>query len=195
MADRVVPPSEILTANGVTLRRWRSKDAGRLATAVRESQTHLRPWMPWAKPGYDRADAAEFLARATREWDAGEAFQYAVLRGQKEIIGSAGLMARRGPGVLEIGYWVHVRHTGAGVATRAAAALTTAGLAVPGIDRIEILHDAANTASAGVPRRLGFRNLGKTDTPSEGGADVLWRLDAVDFPSSPVPDALGHRRY
>lgn len=52
-------------------------------------------------------------------------------------------MARIGPGGLETGYWVHQAHTRRGLATAAAAALTDAALALPGIDRVEILRRAA----------------------------------------------------
>ena len=94
------------------------------------------------------------------------------------VIGSTGLHRRRGPGVLEIGYWVHVDHTGKGYATEMAEALTTAAFSVDDIERVEIHHDKANVASAGVPRRLGYtfadEALDPITSPGEIGIDCRW---------------------
>ena len=60
-------------------------------------------------------------------------------------------MSRIGPGGLEIGYWVHRACTRRGLATAASAALVEAAFGLPGVDRIEIVHDELNVASAGVP--------------------------------------------
>jgi RimJ/RimL family protein N-acetyltransferase len=68
----------------------------------------------------------------------------------------AGLYRRVGPRALEIGYWVRTDLEGRGIATEAAALLTHAGLGLPGIDRMEIRCDPDHTASAAVPRKLGY---------------------------------------
>ena len=90
-------------------------------------------------------------------------------------------MARIGPGGLEIGYWVAREHTGRGIATAAAAALTEAGLGLPGIERIEIVHDLSNAASGQVPRKLGYARVGTgvgrfPRAPGECGTSAIWRL-------------------
>jgi hypothetical protein len=57
--------------------------------------------------------------------------------------------------------------------TAAAAALTDAALALPGIDLVEIRHDAANMA-AGAFRRLGYARIG--ERPARGPvACRAWR--------------------
>jgi RimJ/RimL family protein N-acetyltransferase len=59
--------------------------------------------------------------------------------------------------------------------------LIDAAFSVPGIDRVEIHHDKANQASAGVPRKLGFRWLGEEsdepEAPAEVGIECRWRMD------------------
>ncbi|MGW6925641.1 GNAT family N-acetyltransferase [Streptomyces sp. NPDC054950] len=98
------------------------------------------------------------------------------------VVGSCGLHRRIGPGGLDIGYWLHHAWTGKGLATMAAAALVQAGRDLPGIDRIEIHHDAANSASGAVARRLGFTEVervrvpGGPEAPGETGVQVRWRL-------------------
>jgi ribosomal-protein-serine acetyltransferase len=174
-------PPERLTAGPVALRRWRSADAGLCLRLVTESLDHLSPWMPWAKPGYDPAATQAYLQRCEDEWAAATAFQYLILQAD-EPAGSAGLMARIDPGGLEIGYWVHSAHTGRGIATAAAAALTGAALALPGIDHVEIHHDRLNLASERVPAKLGYNHVDtRPETrfdraPADSGISKVWRI-------------------
>jgi ribosomal-protein-serine acetyltransferase len=151
--DAAGSPAEELTGDGVALRRWRSADAGLAYRLVSESEAYLRPWLPWAA-GYTPEAACAFTRACEQGWASGADFSYLICRDGTPA-GSAALMARRGPGVLEIGYWVHPGHAGQGVATAAAAALTRAAFGLPGIGRAEILHDLNNAASGQVPRKLG----------------------------------------
>jgi ribosomal-protein-serine acetyltransferase len=171
---------ERIEGEGLLLRRWEVDDAEVLANAVTESAEHLRPWMPWmaAEPLSLRARRG-LLSRWQREWEAGgDSVLGAFVDGA--VAGSFGLHRRRGPETLEIGYWIHVAYLRRGLATRAAGLLSEAALAVPGITRVEIHHDKANIASAGVPRKLRYRFVGETadmpDAPGEIGIDCAWRL-------------------
>src|SRR5512142_1429539 len=105
-------PRETLTHGPVTLHSWRAGagPAAELAQAITQSAELLRPWMPWARGEYGLADAEEFLASCEQGWDAGTEFNYAIRSSGGALAGSAGLMARIGPGGLEIGYWVHAGH-------------------------------------------------------------------------------------
>ena len=139
---------------------------------------HLRPWMPWAAD-FSRASQTEFLTGCERDWAAGAAYNYAILV-DDEVAGSAGLMARIGPGGLEIGYWVHQAYTRRGLATAASAALTDQAFALPGIDRVQIVHDELNAASGGVPRKLGYTETGRRPLdhkpPGGTGVGVVWEV-------------------
>ena len=174
-------PSENLGSGAIRLRRWRATDTDLCLRLVTESLEHLRPWMPWATGDYDRAAAAGYLQRCEDGWESGTAFQYLILA-DGEPAGSIGLMARIDPGGLEIGYWVHPGYTGRGVATDAAAAVTGAALALPGIDHVEIHHDELNLASERVPAKLGYTHV---DTrrqtrfdraPGDSGVSKVWRI-------------------
>ncbi len=151
------PPAE-LTSGAVTLRRWRPGDAGLAYRLVTESEAHLRPWMPWAA-AYTPETARDYVVSCERDWMAGTAFNYLIVDSGTPA-GSAGLMARNGPGGLEIGYWVHPGHAGRGLATAAAGALTGAAFGLPGVDRVEIIHDLNNAASGRVPSKLGYARIG-----------------------------------
>ncbi len=171
-------PPEIIDAGPAVLRRWRAADLEAACEAVLASLEHLRPWMPWAAD-FSRASQAEFLAGSERDWESGVAYDYALLV-DGAIAGSAGLMACIGPGGLEIGYWVHQAYTRRGLATAASAALTEQAFALPGIDRVQIVHDKMNVASGGVPRKLGFREIGprllQERPPGGTGMGVAWEV-------------------
>lgn len=169
---------ELVETPRLTLRRWTVADAELLSEAITASIEHLRPWMWWAnsEPA-SLAARIETLAAFTRDWQIGGDVMYGVFLGDT-VAGGAGLHRRRGPRTLEIGYWLHVDHTGRGYATELAAALTATGLHQPGIDRIEIHHDQANLASRRVPERLGFHFVGDQPdgirSPAEVGVDCTW---------------------
>jgi ribosomal-protein-serine acetyltransferase len=172
-------PAEELTSDRVMLRRWRPGDAGLAYRLVSESEVYLRPWMPWAA-GYTPQTAAAYTRSCEDEWAAGVTFNYLICHDGAPA-GSAGLMTRRGPGGLEIGYWVHPAHAGQGVATAAADALTRAALGLPGIGWAEIVHDLNNAASAQVPRKLGYARIGTEPgrferAPGECGTSAVWRI-------------------
>ncbi|WP_449062273.1 GNAT family N-acetyltransferase [Planomonospora algeriensis] len=178
--EQVSPPEKIV-AGSVVLHRVREADAEGVAAAVSESIAHLRPWMPWAHDGHSVEDALGWIRRMEEGWAGGTEFGYVLrLADDGAVIGSISLMARVGPGALEIGYWLHGGHTGRGHMTAAAGALTAEGLAMPGIERIVIKHDAANHASGAVPRRLGYREVERVSrepvAPAETGVDVLWEI-------------------
>ncbi|CAL9653016.1 GNAT family N-acetyltransferase [Streptomyces sp. enrichment culture] len=176
-------PADILRCERVELRRWRTSDLGALERTIRESLDHLVPWMPWASDPPDRGQLAEFLARNQEQWRTGEAYAYAITTGGA-MIGSCGLYRRIGAGGLDIGYWLHPRWTGRGLATAAAEALVGQGLRLADVDHVEIHHDAANTASGAVARRLGFAEVGRAPLPAgpaapgETGIDVVCRMTA-----------------
>jgi len=169
---------ETIEAGQIRLQRWTVDRRDDLFQAIRESLPELTPFMPWATAGYDLDAAMGYLERSRREWDNGENFNYAILTPECDVAGSCGLLTRQGPGVLEIGYWVHSAHAGKGYATAAALALTEAGLVQPGIHRVEIHHDVDNPASGRVAAKAGFHELGTIDAekkaPSDSGAHLVW---------------------
>ena len=173
-------PAETLIHGPVRLRRWGAADADTVYRLVMESLEHLRPWMPWAAD-YSYDDAVAFTGQCQQDWESATAYQYAITIGRL-VVGSCGLTRRIGPGGLEIGYWLHPAHTRRGLATAAAAALVRQAFALTDIDRVEIVHDAANTASGDVPTRLGFTEIERRDRSGEpllsgeAGIEVVWRL-------------------
>ncbi len=176
-------PERIELDDGAYLRFFVVDDAEAVARAVSESLEHLRPWMPWAdEQSTDPAFQRDRLRKlpAARRARRGVAVRL-VPRDGSGVLGSFGLMTRRGPGTIEIGYWVHVDAGGRGLPTRAGAALTDVALGLDGIRRVLICCDEENVRSAAIPRRLGYRLL-RTETrapeaPGERGRLMLWARD------------------
>lgn len=176
-----VLPERIEDAQGLLLRRWLPEDAEALGRAVAESIDHLRPWMGWI--AQEPTSVEERRARL-REWEGDWSSGGDVALGiflADRVIGSCGLHRRIAPDGLEIGYWIHPSFTRRGFATGAVWLLTDAALAQPDISHVEIHHDKANLASAGVPRKLGFKFIGeerdKAGAPADLGIEWRWRMD------------------
>ena len=196
-------PPEQVVAGPLVLRRVQAGDAGAIAAAVGSSLEHLRPWMPWATP--DAADLRSQLVRvaeADELWESGTGFIYVMIARDTgppapdtlslvkdpdgEFVGTIGLHRRLADDAVEIGYWTVAAKTRRGYATAAARAMTEVALALPGARRVEIHCDAANTASAGVPRKLGYRldrvERHDKEAPGERGHRMIWVWDPADGP-------------
>jgi RimJ/RimL family protein N-acetyltransferase len=175
-------PPEQLEAGDFVLTRAVPGDGPALVAAVNASLPHLRPWMPWAQDPATPESIGSFLETAVLQWDGFQEFQFTIRETPSgPIIGCCGLHTRIGVGALEIGYWVHLDHTGRGVATAAAGALADAALRLVSLSRVEIRCDAANQRSAAIPPKLGFR-LDRTEsrpptTPGETHAHLVWVRD------------------
>lgn len=105
---------------------------------------------------------------------------------EAEVLGGAGLYRRVGPGGIEIGYWVRSDLAGRGIATEATIALTDAGFALEGIDRIEIHCDPRNGASVAIPRKLGYVHIETRPMLDPPGGDpvastMVWVLTAEEY--------------
>ncbi|MEM9465055.1 MAG: GNAT family N-acetyltransferase [Actinomycetota bacterium] len=172
-------PPEVIEGPTLVLRRVAAPYARALADAVAESLSELRLFMDWAQGDPTSAeDYADFLVASDHEWDDDRAYGFHVFdRSTDALIGGCGLMRRRGPGAIEIGYWIHSDHTGRGLATEAAAMLVEAAWALPDVCRIVIRHDSANVASGRVAEKLGFHEVDRVaveiTAEGESGIDVI----------------------
>jgi RimJ/RimL family protein N-acetyltransferase len=193
MARPEVPPERI-ELDPFLLRRLTPDDAPVVSAAARASLEHLRPWMPWATPEAVTVEAQrERLMGPAGAWSPGSGYEYGAFRAGDGLVGMIGLLRRIGPGALEIGYWVHVEHTGQGIATACAGAVTTAAFSLRAVERTEIHCDAANAASARVPAKLGYLLTytieHEPEAPGEVGRRQVWVVHQREWD----PDAARRR--
>jgi RimJ/RimL family protein N-acetyltransferase len=177
------PQSPFELSDGSRLRFFTPDDADAVARAVGESLDHLKPWMPWADeqsadPAFQRQRLKKLPGLAHRQ----EEWQYGLFPAdESRVLGSFGLMTRRGPGTIEIGYWMHVDAIGHGHATRATRRLAEHAQTLNGVRQVVICCDEANAASAAIPRKLGFSLVRvesrAPEAPGEHGRLMIWTLD------------------
>jgi RimJ/RimL family protein N-acetyltransferase len=137
------------------------------------------------------------LAQWQRDWEQGGDAVFGIFV-EGEVAGSCGLHSPRGPDTLEIGYWIGVPFLRRGLATRVAAMLTEAAFSIPDLARVEIHHDKANSVSAKVPKRLGYRLVEERpdlpEAPAEVGIDCIWRLERAEWESREMARELPQPR-
>ncbi len=182
VVDRL--PSEIVTPR-LVIRLWRPDDAAALGAAIKASLAHLRPWLAWMRfEPLSHEDRVELINAGRADWRSGGDANYGAFR-DHAVVGGCGLHRRQGPRTMDLGYWVHVDHTGQGYAVEMARGLTAAAFEVPGIDRVEIHHDKANVRSRAVPRALGFtpgrEQPDGIHSPREVGIDCSWSISRTDW--------------
>lgn len=173
-----VSPPHRFEAEGLLARRWTPDDLQTSLDAINASFEPLHDWMPWLPEPRTLEEQREWMEQQYDRWPAGFSYNYGVFDADGTLLASIGAHDRVGPGGLEIGYWCHIDHTGKGVITRAARALTNILLGLPGVERVEIHCDQANERSAAVPRRLGYRLDRIEDDPSNAprdtGRSMVW---------------------
>ncbi len=195
MSERHDPPYEI-QGLGLVLRCWQPVDAPLLKDAVDSSLEHLRPWMPWARSEPTSLDTkVELLRRFRGSYDLGRDFVMGVFdESQQRVLGGAGLHPRGGPRTFEIGYWVRADALRQGIATRLTTLLARTAFDWCGVERLDVMVEPANEASAAVPRRLGFHEDGLLrsrldDHDGEPLRDALaFSMLREDFDASPAAD-------
>jgi RimJ/RimL family protein N-acetyltransferase len=185
----MVLPARIEGPDGLLLRRWEADDAEALGQAITGSLQHLRPWMSWtAHEPVPLKWRCNLIEQWERDWRNGGDVVLGVFLADR-VVGGCGLHRRIGCGLhrrigsdgLELGYWIHSSFLRRGLATQVARLLTDAALGLPGINYVEIHHDKANVASAGVPRKLGFQFVEEApdepEAPADLGIEWRWRMD------------------
>jgi RimJ/RimL family protein N-acetyltransferase len=166
--------------DGLVLRRLRVDDVDRMLAAQVASRPELRQWMPWAVEPPTSESVLEFVQGE------GARSGFGLFDPDGEFVGGFGLPDRRGPGILEIGYWVRTDRTGRGYATAAARVLTQVAFSCfPDVDRLEIRTDLANRLSAAIPPKLGYRLDVEVDSEvraeAETGRQQVWAITRAEW--------------
>jgi len=126
----------------------------------------------------DPAETRCWFADHPREWQAGEAFRFAVTLdgGMIGLVDIDGIDWEERDGSL--GYWLEPPAWGRGYASEAAGAVVRFAFAELGLARLRSGHAADNAASGRILHKLGFAPL-----------------DTVDRVSRPRGETIAQRRY
>jgi len=147
--------------NGVEMRLVRESDVDAVLDVVTSNYDHLRTFMEWAKPDYSRADAAEWVSKATNRESDDKPLNFCIFRYDR-MIGTVGFATfDRDAKVTEIGYWIAADEQGKGIISRATEALLDIAFGKIGMNRVQIRCADQNLRSAAIPRKFGFTEEGR----------------------------------
>ncbi len=140
---------------GVHLRPVTESDAVGVYAAVDQSRADLSRWMGWCTPDYGPGQAAEFARAAADGWGH-DGWSFVIVADDGTVLGSCGLNnVNHENRFCNLGYWVHSRWQGRGIATAATRVLARFGLARTSMQRLEVVVATTNHASLVVARRSG----------------------------------------
>ena len=151
-----------LTTERLTLRPFRTEDAAGVHRLI--NNFDIARMLELVSYPYDRDQAEEWIAATIRDLAAGTACHLAITgreSGEEVLVGAVGITVDQAARTGKLGYWVGQKYWGHGVATEAAARLTSWSFANLEIDRIVSATASDNPASAAVLRRIGFRQTGE----------------------------------
>jgi [ribosomal protein S5]-alanine N-acetyltransferase len=143
-------PSPLSSGAPVRLRRWREDDLHALVEALGDAE--IARWMVFPSP-FTEADGREFLAR-----QGAASGSFAVTGENDELLGAV-WVRDVGEGRGQIGYLTVAEARGRGVASEALRQLVDRALEF-GYERLQLLVEPANVASARVAENAGFRREG-----------------------------------
>lgn len=186
-------PAYRIETERLLIRCWTPEDARPLRAILDERGQHLRPWIPWMRDEPQPLAATMARLRKYRaNFDQDLDYRYAVVDPQDgALVGETGLYTRVGADAREIGYWTDARCASRGYAAETTAAMVRVAFEIDGVDRVEIHCAPENTASAAIPRRLGFTHEATLarrfrDTDDRWRASMIWTLFRSDYDASPV---------
>lgn len=179
MTNNHKAPPEHIPTRDLIIRRYVIEDSLALHDSIATSIEHLRPWMAWIKHEPMTIHQREALiSQWNTNWHEGS--EYTMGGFLNEVfVGSAGLHFRGEPDVVEIGYWIDIRHVRRGYAAQIVESLTNLAFETWSyINRVEIHVDANNGASQSVAERTGFQKHGTSVrnplAPGESGTMLHW---------------------
>jgi ribosomal-protein-serine acetyltransferase len=152
----------ILTDKVVALRPFHPRDVDAFHAAVTSSLDDLIPWMTWAHPNYNRAEAAEYIRIVGESWDTGRYYAFAITDAHDGTMFGAASLSHIHPvyNFCNLGYWIRTSRRGNGLAGRAARLAAKFGFEQLGLIRVEVVVSAGNDASLKVAEKSGARREG-----------------------------------
>jgi len=139
------------------VRSFEVGDAQELFAAIDGSRRHLNPWLNWVSKTVRPEQSLEFIQRSLQKAHDQEGLDLALVYKGK-IVGGIGMHAwehetRRA----QIGYWISAEYEGKGIVAKSLSGFTGFLFEKIGLNKIEIHFVQANTRSARIAARLGFK--------------------------------------
>jgi ribosomal-protein-serine acetyltransferase len=153
---------EIADCHHVIIRPLEVTDAHEVVSAINESQTQLKKYMPWSHfPQTVESQQVRIFDNHQKYWS-GRDFGFGVFApDNKSFLGASGLHPRSlNQRCLEIGYWMRTSASGQGLCTEITKALIVYCFSYLDLDRVQCGYDTNNLASQRVNFKCGYRPEG-----------------------------------
>jgi ribosomal-protein-serine acetyltransferase len=145
----------------ISIRPYRTADAGAIYEAARESIAEVGPWMPWCYPRYSIDDARSYLEQQTAAFERRSAFEFAIIASDGSYCGGCGLNRIDIPDRrANLAYWVRSSRTRRGMATAAVRLIHEWAFRHTDLVRLEVVVATSNTASCLVAEKAGAHREG-----------------------------------
>jgi|GEM_PF-543502 len=177
---------QTITVSDLQLRQVDITEAATFNQFFDRNREYLRPWLPGA---VQEPHTLEQRRKQLRDWKGSFYLDQKYMYGVYEnsiLIGVLYLFRRQGAGTLEIGYVIDQNQAGKGYATACAYALTRLGIEHLAAEKMYIICDPENKASARIPEKLGYELevIERRPDKDESGKrkkDMKWVLFREDF--------------
>jgi ribosomal-protein-serine acetyltransferase len=187
------PASKLLMPHRDTrleLRLLQATDAPELLAAMLESQQELRRFIPLAHQPLTLDSQVERISNCLRNTHQRFGLFQA---GQERLLAVGALLARvpLNPAGREIGFWTRTAEVGRGLARLMTKVLTIYAIERVESDRVQLVHNAENTASRAVIEGCGFvregtlRNFLPKPTDQQVADGMSTSTDAVCYSLTP----------
>jgi RimJ/RimL family protein N-acetyltransferase len=174
----LIPVSEELPGERVTLRRHRASHAEAQFAALEASRAHLAPWLNFPDHVQSLDDARVSMAHDEADWLLRKMLRYGIwLNASSDYAGDVTLHhVNWEMRSFEMGYWLRADAEGHGYMTEAVGLVLEYAFKDLDIHKAIIRCEARNTRSAAVAERLGFTReaLLREDSLGKDGALVDW---------------------
>jgi ribosomal-protein-serine acetyltransferase len=150
----------VLVGKRLTLRSVNPDDSRQLFSAINESRSDLKEFLPWVEMIRSVEDEDTIVAQWNLEMQIKTALHLCILADKKLV----GLISTHQIDWINrkvgFGYWIRSSERGKGFATKAAAMLTSYLFESLGLNRVEVQASTMNAASNAVIRKLGYTQEG-----------------------------------
>lgn len=140
----------------ISIRPYELADIPSLYEAARESTATVFPWLPWCHPGYEIAEAREWVAMQVENFKTGKEYNFVIRSPEGRFLGACGLnQINTLYRFANLGYWLRTSATGQGAAPQAVRLLADWAFRNTDLHRLEILVAVENTRSLRVAEKAG----------------------------------------
>ncbi|MDO8955094.1 MAG: GNAT family protein [Gammaproteobacteria bacterium] len=146
----------------IKIRRYEFKDAQARYEAIKESQGHLLPFIPWAKD-MSLAQCEEWVRGVIKKWDEGGEYAFAIVGENDAYLGEIrllGVTINTYERFANLAYWVKASAARRGIVTAAIKIIAPYAFEVLKLNRIQIMILPENKKSIGSAEKVGAKREG-----------------------------------